>query len=94
MKKKAEKVVTLDDKKLELTYPCKWNYRVIGESQEKVEGAIKVIAGVKDYTSKVSNTSKTGKYISIEVEFLVHSEAERQTIFEALKAHPDTKMVL
>jgi uncharacterized protein len=41
-----------------------------------------------------SNTSKGGKYISMNLELLVHNEDERTYFYETLKAHPHIKMVL
>lgn len=82
------------DQKLELTYPCDWRYKIVGEEREKLERAIREVIIERTHTLAHSNTSRTGKYVSLNLDLLVHNEDDRQFIFEALKAHPDVKMVL
>ncbi len=80
--------------KLELAYPCSWCYKVVGEEREKLEEAIRDVIKEREHTLTHSNTSRSGKYISLNLDMLVHNEEDRQFIYEALKAHPHTKMVL
>jgi putative lipoic acid-binding regulatory protein len=87
-------VVTLDDKKLELTYPCNWCYKVIASEKEALEKAIHDVIEEREHKLSHSNNSKTGKYISMNLDLLVHNEDDRTFIFEALKKHQDIKMVL
>jgi putative lipoic acid-binding regulatory protein len=82
------------DQKLELEYPCNWCYKVVGEEREKLEQAIKDVVLEREHTIAHSNTSRTGKYISLNLDLLVHNEDDRQFIYEALKAHQNVKMVL
>lgn len=82
------------DQKLELTYPCDWRYKIVGEERKKLERAIREVIIERTHTLAHSNTSRTGKYVSLNLDLLVHNEDDRQFIFEALKAHPDVKMVL
>lgn len=81
-------------KKLELEYPCNWCYKVVGEEREKLEQAIKDVVLEREHTIAHSNTSRSGKYISLNLDLLVHNEDDRQFIYEALKAHQHIKMVL
>ena len=80
--------------KLELEYPCNWCYKVVGEEREKLEEAIREVVLEREHSITHSNTSRSGKYISLNLDLLVHNEEDRQFIYEALKAHPHTKMVL
>ncbi len=93
-----EKVVILDGNKdqpkLELEYPCQWRYKIVGEGKERIITAVCEIISEKEHTLEDSNTSKKGKYTSMNLDLLVHNEDERNFIFEALKAHQDIKMVL
>jgi len=83
-----------DERKLELEYPCNWKYKIVGAERKKLEAAIHSVILERDHSLKHSNTSKTGKYISLNLDMLVHNEDDRTFIFEALKAHQDVKMVL
>jgi len=80
--------------KLELEYPCNWCYKVVGEEREALEKAIREVVLEREHSISHSNTSRSGKYLSLNLDLLVHNEEDRQFIYEALKAHPDTKMVL
>ena len=81
-------------KKLELTYPCSWSYRLIASEKEALEKAIKDVILEREHKLLHSNKSKTGKYISMNLDILVHNEDDRNFIFHALKAHQNIKMVL
>lgn len=80
--------------KLELEYPCNWCYKVIGFERAGIEIAALEIFCERRYSLKPSNSSKSGKYISMNLELLVHNEEERTYFYETLKAHPHVKMVL
>ncbi|MEN8146727.1 MAG: DUF493 domain-containing protein [Campylobacterota bacterium] len=83
-----------DERKLELEYPCNWKYKIVGAERKKLEAAIHSVILERAHTLNHSNTSKTGKYISLNLDMIVHNEDDRTFIFEALKAHQDIKMVL
>jgi putative lipoic acid-binding regulatory protein len=80
--------------KLELNYPTSWTYKLIGHEKEAISKAIKDVILEKEHTLKHSNNSKTGKYVSMNLELIVTNEDERNFIYEALKAHQHIKMVL
>jgi uncharacterized protein len=80
--------------KLELDYPCQWRYKIVGEKKERIIEAVCEIISEKEHKIEHSNHSKTGKYISMNLDLLVHNEDERNFIYEALKAHQHIKMVL
>jgi len=88
------KIIGEDMPKLELDYPCSWKYKVVGEEREKLEAAIRSVILERAHTLKHSNTSRTGKYVSLNLDLIVQNEDERTFIYEALKAHQDIKMVL
>jgi putative lipoic acid-binding regulatory protein len=87
-------VVTLDDKKVVIEYPCNWCYKVIASEKEALEQAVKDVIDEREHTLSPSNKSKTGKYTSMNLDLLVHNEDDRTFIFEALKKHASIKMVL
>ena len=94
--KQEEKVVNINeiDQKLELVYPTDWRYKIVGAERKALEQAVKDVILEREHTLGHSNTSKTGKYVSMNLDLLVHNEDERQFIYEALKAHQHIKMVL
>ena len=94
--KKEAKVVNLNetDKKVEIDYPCSWQYKVITEHHEHTKEAILDVINERFHTLTHSHNSKNGKYVSMNLELLVQNEDDRTFIFEALKAHHKVKMVL
>ena len=86
----------LNDKtdKLELTYPCSWSYKLIAGEKEALEKAIHDVILEREHKLTHSKNSKGGKYISMNLDLLVHNEDDRNFIYEALKAHQNIKMVL
>ena len=80
--------------KIELDYPCSWTYKLIGHEKEAMQKAIHDVILQREHSFEHSNTSKTGKYVSMNLELVITNEDERTFIFEALKAHQNIKMVL
>ena len=94
--KKGARVENISDIKehVVIEYPSKWTYKLISEHHDHTKEAIKDVIAEKEHNLTISNTSKGGKYVSMNLELLVMSEEERTFIFEALKAHVKIKMVL
>lgn len=84
----------LKDEKLELQYPCSWCYKVIATEKAALEQAIRDVLDEREHKLTHSNNSKTGKYVSMNLDLLVHNEDDRQFIYDALKQHQNIKMVL
>lgn len=82
------------DRKIELDYPCLWLYKVIGREKQALLSAVSEILGEADYTMRPSKQSRTGKFISYDVEIKVFSEERRDYIFHTLREHPAIVMVL
>ncbi len=80
--------------RLELEYPCRWLYKVIGWSEEAVRGAVLQVVDVEGITIELSHHSSGGTYVSFNVEVTVESDRQRIGIYERLKAHADVRMVL
>lgn len=87
-------VIDLSKEKLELTYPCVWNYKLIGLSEIGVRTAIGDVILEKPHKLLPSKVSRSGKFQSFDLELIVHCEDERIMIFESLRAHSEIKMVL
>jgi putative lipoic acid-binding regulatory protein len=80
--------------KLELKYPCDWNYTVIGLDETLLRDAIAVVFRDKEYTIECSKKSKAGKYISLIVKTKTISEDDRVKQFAALAKYQAIKIVL
>jgi putative lipoic acid-binding regulatory protein len=82
------------NKKVVIEYPSKWTYKLIGYEKKAIKKAIHDVILEREHNLEHSNTSKTGKYVSMNLEILVTDEDERTFIFQALRAHQNIKMVL
>ena len=87
-------MIDLNNKKLDLTYPCNWSYKVISSSKSLIEEALAEVLINKDFKISPSKSSKSKTYISMQVDIVVVSEEERLGVFEALKSHRHIKFVL
>lgn len=81
-------------KKLELDYPCDWHFKIIGLNRQVLENAVSSIFVDSNYRLSLSHQSSGGKYISMTLIIIVHSDKERISIFKKLKNHGDIKIVL
>ena len=79
---------------LQMEYPCRWLYKVIGTDREKLRRALVEIIDLDTCDISYSSSSRTGKYHSFNLEVTVRSEEERNAIYLTLKAHPQVKIVL
>ena len=87
-------IINDSKKKLELNYPCSWAYKLIGHEKEAIKKAIHDVIIEREHKLTNSKASKTGKYVSMNLDLVIQNEDERNFIYEALKAHQNIKMVL
>jgi len=87
-------IINDSKEKLELEYPCSWTYKLIGYEKETIQKAIHEVILEREHKLTHSNKSKSGKYVSMNLDLLIQNEDERNFIYEALKAHQHIKMVL
>jgi putative lipoic acid-binding regulatory protein len=81
-------------KKPEITYPCTWSYRLIGEDRAGMIEAIPGTMGAIKHTFEAGNRSSGGKYVTINIEAFVQSEEERLSVFALLRSIATVKMVI
>jgi putative lipoic acid-binding regulatory protein len=84
----------LDGRKPEIDYPCTWSYRILGTDEPRMRIAVFEIVGGFEHQVTLGLESSQGKYRSLQLELIVRDEAQRLSIFEALKRHPDVRFVL
>ncbi len=87
-------IINDSQKKVELVYPCSWSYKLIAGEKEALQKAIADVIKDREHNLTHSNRSKTGKYISMNLELLVHNEDDRIFIYEALRDHSNITRVL
>jgi putative lipoic acid-binding regulatory protein len=83
-----------DGCKLELEYPCAWQYKAIGMDKDMLKLSIEIVFKNHQCEITYSNSSKTGKYHSYCIDLQVTSEEERIGLFHALKSDAQVKMVI
>jgi len=82
----------LNDAKIE--YPCTWAFRVIGVEEKAMTKAVRECVGGREFTLERANTSRTGKFLSLNLETVVENEVDRNRLFQTLRDHDAVKMVL
>jgi putative lipoic acid-binding regulatory protein len=87
-------MIDLSKHKLELNYPCHWEYKLITCSKQDALKGVKEVILEREFTLEISKTSKKGKYQSFTLKTMVHNEDDRVTIYELLKRHDCIKMIL
>ncbi len=81
-------------RKPEINYPCRWQFRLIGEERTAMVEAIATVAGIPAAEITEANVSSGGRYLSLKIELVVHDDDERLDLYRMLAAHPAIRMVL
>ncbi len=80
--------------KPEITYPCTWVYKVIGEDRNLLHDVITAACAPLEVSITHSHSSSKGRYHSLNAELTVPDEDYRLKIYESLRNHPAVKIVL
>ncbi len=78
----------------EISYPCPWQYRLIGEDEAAMRAALEACLDGARYVLSPGLRSSGGRYLSLQVELIVASEEERLELYRLLAEHPHIRMVL
>ena len=81
-------------KKFNISYPCRWEYRVIGEDRQTLTEVIFDACAPAIPDIELSNISSRGRYYSLNATLTVDNEEMRLIIFERIQIHPAVKMVI
>ncbi len=87
-------MISLEGKKLELTYPCSWDYKIIINSHCNIKHVIENIIGDREYKVSKANNSKNKTYASYKMTLLVHNEDDRVELYTSMKKEKCVKIVL
>ena len=86
--------MNLKDYKLQLDYPCLWTYTIIGSIHDDIRRAIAEVIGDADHSLTFSHNSKTGRYLSLNLQMTVYDETQRVGIYHSLCNQRAIKLVL
>ncbi len=81
-----------------LEFPCQFPIKAMGNNHANFENEVVMI--VREHAPDLgegavtSKPSRTGKYLAVTVTITATSKAQLDTIYRALNAHPDVKMML
>lgn len=81
-------------RKPDISYPCRWEYKVIGEDRQTLTEVIFAACAPAVPDIELSNISSSGRYYSLNATLTVADEETRLIIFERLQVHPAVKMVI
>lgn len=84
----------MENKKVEIEYPCDWTYKVIINAHCNIKHIAKNVLGERIYKIAKSNNSKNKTYESYKVSLLVHNEDDRVALFHEFKKEDCVKIVL
>ena len=87
-------MIDLNDKKLELDYPCSWEYKLVVLETTNIKQTVKEVIFEREHKVKESKVSSKGKFKSYTLEMLVHNEDDRKEIFKLLGEHSDIKIII
>ena len=80
--------------KPEIHYPCRWQFRLIGEERVAIIQAIHATVDRANCVITEGNISSGGRYLSLSVEMTVNDEAERLQLYRRFAADPAIRVVL
>lgn len=78
----------------EIEYPCRWQFRLLGEDRPAMVAAIAELIDEPTHSLRDGNVSATGRYLSLSLEMTVSSDAERLRIYSLLANASAIRMVL
>ncbi len=87
-------MINLNEHKLELDYPCNWEYKVVIKAEQNIKNIIKDVLKKREHGIKPSKTSSKGKFQSHTLKLMVHSEDDRKNIYKLLGEHKHIKMIV
>lgn len=75
-----------------IDYPCEWEYRVIGTDADEIRSAVASIIGDRRHSLRDGN--RRGRFLSLVLELVVETEAQRDGIYRQLCQHAAVRIVL
>lgn len=82
------------DEHPEIDYPCRWEYRVIGDDEQVLRLAVLSVVSGLEHAITPGNLSRTGRYVSLSVFVRVLDERQRLELFDRLAGHDAVRYLL
>lgn len=79
----------MDPEELEIEYPCRWEYTLVGRDEASVRAAVERVLAEHAFTLTPSKRSAAGSYVSFKLEVVVHDDAARRAHWQGLAAAPE-----
>ncbi|MDR1727043.1 MAG: DUF493 domain-containing protein [Acidobacteriota bacterium] len=80
--------------KLDIKYPCRWQYRLIGEDRAAMAAAVGEAVDLARCGLADGKTSSGGRYRTLVLDVPVADEAERLRLYRYFSSHPAVRVVL
>jgi len=77
----------MDEPELQIDYPCRWQYKLIGRDEGLLRAAVVEAVEDVDYELVPSKQSATGRYLSLSLELEVRDEPHRRRIWDRIAAN-------
>lgn len=77
-----------------IDYPCRWQYKIIGESRVEIRRAVELHVQQRPLALTDSHVSSGGRYVSMNLEVTVCGDEERLSLYRLLAAEPAIRVVL
>ena len=87
-------MIDLNQHKVELDYPCNWEYKIVIKSEHNINPIVKEILEDREHKLQPSKTSSKGKFESFSLKLTVHSDEDRTGVYQQLGNHERIKMVV
>ncbi len=87
-------MVDLNQHKLELDYPCSWEYKLVMRQEVDIKIVMKETLGEREHKVSLSKKSSKGKFTSHKIELIVHNEDDRKELHKIFHTHKDVKMIV
>ncbi|MFZ5797099.1 MAG: HP0495 family protein [Desulfobulbaceae bacterium] len=77
-----------------IDYPCRWQYKIIAESKTEIRRAVEQYVRERPLVLADSHVSSRGRYVSMNLDVTVSSDAERLELYRLLAGDPAIRVVL
>lgn len=69
---------------VKIDYPCEWTYKLVSRDENHVREIVIKHLETREHTLTPSNTSSSGKFVSLNLTFLLFNDEERKYYYEVL----------
>jgi len=78
----------------EISYPTRWDYRIVGINEDDIRAHVLELLGDVEYELVFGRRSSGGRYVSLHLRLVVRDEAQRLAIYADLAKHDGVRFVV